>query len=126
MRSECKHLEYYDRLRVEALEYRDVSVGSMNQEMPYMDSFIKETARTTPAIILSAPGRVMVPYTSAQSWHSPAGNTKNFGHVTPHSKGFASSTRTAPPSLASLIRVTTFHSGDRFAMPVQRDFTSPW
>lgn len=47
----CKYPEYYDRLRAEALEYKDVSFGSMNQEMPYMDSFIKETARTTPAII---------------------------------------------------------------------------
>ncbi|PQE16361.1 cytochrome P450 protein [Rutstroemia sp. NJR-2017a WRK4] len=70
----CKHPEYYEKLRAEAVEYQDVSFGAANQEMPYLDSFIKETARLTPGIILSAPRTVMVPYTSPEGYHIPTGN----------------------------------------------------
>lgn len=47
----CKHPEYRERLRAEAVEYQDVSFGSSNREMPYMDSFVKETSRLSPGPI---------------------------------------------------------------------------
>ena len=47
----CKHPEYYDRLKAEGTEYKDTSFGSLNKEMPYLDSFVKETARLSPGPI---------------------------------------------------------------------------
>ncbi len=47
----CKHPEFHERLKAEAVECKDDSFGSMNQEMPYLDSFIKETARLNPGPI---------------------------------------------------------------------------
>ena len=47
----CQHLKYHERLRAEALECKDMSFSSLNQEMPYLDSFIKETARLSPGPI---------------------------------------------------------------------------
>jgi len=47
----CKHSEYRERLRIEAVECKDASFGSLNQEMPYLDSFVKETARLSPGPI---------------------------------------------------------------------------
>lgn len=47
----CKHPEHHGRLRAEALKYKDVSFGSSNSEMPYLDSFVKETARLNPGPI---------------------------------------------------------------------------
>ncbi|QSZ34439.1 hypothetical protein DSL72_006031 [Monilinia vaccinii-corymbosi] len=70
----CTHPEYHKRLRAEALQYRDASFSATNQEMPLLDSFIKETARLTPGIILSAPRTVMIPFTSAEGYHVPTGN----------------------------------------------------
>ena len=79
-----------------------MSFGSLNQEMPYFDSFVKETARLSPGPIrklaplprvgeierwvfiscanveppdeVSAPRTVMVPYTSPDGYHVPVGN----------------------------------------------------
>lgn len=70
----CKHLEHYDKLKAEAMKYEGATFGSLNQEMPYLDSFIKETARLSPGPILSAPRTVMVPYTSPDGYHVPVGN----------------------------------------------------
>ncbi|MCJ1400968.1 hypothetical protein MMC11_004179 [Xylographa trunciseda] len=79
----CKHPEYHERLRAEAMECKDTSFGALNQEMPYLDSFVKETARLSPGPIrklavlpheLSAPRTVMVPYTSPDGCLIPAGN----------------------------------------------------
>ena len=33
------------------MECKDASFGSLNQEMPYLDSFVKETARLSPGPI---------------------------------------------------------------------------
>ncbi|EFQ99667.1 hypothetical protein MGYG_02680 [Nannizzia gypsea CBS 118893] len=70
----CTHGEYTDRLRKEALECENLSFGSMNREMPYLDSFMKETSRLSPGPIVSAPRTVMVPYTMEDGCHIPAGH----------------------------------------------------
>ncbi|KAK0514351.1 hypothetical protein JMJ35_002968 [Cladonia borealis] len=44
----CEHLEYHERLRVEAVECKDASFGSLNQEIPFLDNFVNETARLSP------------------------------------------------------------------------------
>ena len=41
----CEHLEYHERLRAEAVECKDASFCSLNQEMPFLDNFVNETAR---------------------------------------------------------------------------------
>ncbi|KAM5472033.1 hypothetical protein MferCBS49748_001481 [Microsporum ferrugineum] len=46
----------------------------MNREMPYLDSFMKETSRLSPGPIVSAPRTVMVPYTMDDGCHIPAGH----------------------------------------------------
>ena len=38
----------FSTLSAEAIEYQDSSFGSLNQEIPYLDSFMKETARLSP------------------------------------------------------------------------------
>ncbi|EZF76664.1 hypothetical protein H105_02018 [Trichophyton soudanense CBS 452.61] len=70
----CRHEEYTDKLRQEALECENLSFGAMNREMPYLDSFMKETSRLSPGPIVSAPRTVMVPYTMEDGCHIPAGN----------------------------------------------------
>ncbi|KAL9638273.1 MAG: hypothetical protein Q9164_001655 [Protoblastenia rupestris] len=70
----CKHPEYRERLRLEAVEYNGTLFSSLNQEMPYLDSFLKETARLSPGPIVSAPRHAMVPYTTPGGHHIPAGN----------------------------------------------------
>ena len=40
---------------MEAVECKDASFGSLNQEMPYLDSFVKETARLSPGPIRKSP-----------------------------------------------------------------------
>lgn len=70
----CKHPESNEQLRAEAEECKDMAFGSLNEEMPYLDSFLKETARLSPGPILSAPRTVMAPYTSSDGYHVPAHN----------------------------------------------------
>ncbi|KAL6714316.1 hypothetical protein ACLMJK_007739 [Lecanora helva] len=70
----CKHPQYLERLRLEASKYRGVAFGSLNQEMPYLDSFVKETARLSPGPIVSAPRKTMTSYTTPNGHHIPAGN----------------------------------------------------
>lgn len=47
----CKHPEFQPPLLSEAEEYREVQFGSKNQEMPYLDSLLRETARLSPGPI---------------------------------------------------------------------------
>jgi hypothetical protein len=70
----CKHPEYIDTLRTEAQKMGDAPFGSRNEEMPYMDSFIKETSRLSPGPILSVPRAVMENYTLPSGGNIPAGN----------------------------------------------------
>ncbi|KAF2498144.1 cytochrome P450 [Lophium mytilinum] len=70
----CVHPEYREKLRAEATESADVSFGMKNEDMPYLDSFIKETSRLSPGLLLSAPRTVMEPYTSSDGCHIPPGN----------------------------------------------------
>lgn len=46
----CMHPEYLDKLREEALEVRNSPLNVGNHEMPYLDSFIRETARLSPSL----------------------------------------------------------------------------
>ncbi|CAG8979953.1 hypothetical protein HYALB_00013084 [Hymenoscyphus albidus] len=47
----CEHKDYHDRLREEALRYKDASFGRVNQDMPLLDFFMRETVRLSPGII---------------------------------------------------------------------------
>jgi cytochrome P450 len=47
----CKHPEYQQALIKEAKQQEDVAFGSTNKDMPYLDSFLKETARLSPGPI---------------------------------------------------------------------------
>ncbi|KAL8937601.1 MAG: hypothetical protein Q9216_004341 [Gyalolechia sp. 2 TL-2023] len=70
----CMHPEYFDQLRAEACGSRGLSFDNNNREMPYMDSFIKESARLGPGPILSVPRKVMSRYTSPDNVIVPTGN----------------------------------------------------
>ena len=70
----CMHSEYSEKLREEAAEFDGATFSAKNEDMPYLDSFIKETSRLSPGPILSAPRTVMVPYTTADGCHIPSGN----------------------------------------------------
>jgi len=47
----CMHSEYREQLRKEAMECEISAFGAKNEEMPYLDSFIKETSRLSPGPI---------------------------------------------------------------------------
>lgn len=47
----CTYPEYVDKLRAEACGSQGLSFDNNNREMPYMDSFIKESARLGPGPI---------------------------------------------------------------------------
>jgi hypothetical protein len=47
----CKHSQYHHKLKAEAVECEHRSFNSLNQEMPYLDSFVKETSRLSPGAI---------------------------------------------------------------------------
>ncbi|KAL8818902.1 MAG: hypothetical protein Q9223_002562 [Gallowayella weberi] len=70
----CKHPEYFDKLKAEAQESRGLSFENHNQEMPFMDSFIKESARLGAGPILSVPRKAMSDYTFPSGIIVPAGN----------------------------------------------------
>jgi hypothetical protein len=70
----CMHSEYSAKLREEAAEFENSTFSAKNEDMPYLDSFIKETSRLSPGPILSAPRTVMTPYTTADGCHIPSGN----------------------------------------------------
>ncbi|PVH97347.1 cytochrome P450 [Periconia macrospinosa] len=70
----CMHPEYLTKLREEALEGRNLPLNVGNHEMPYLDSFIRETARLSPSLTLSSIRSVMHSYTSSDGYHIPKGN----------------------------------------------------
>jgi hypothetical protein len=70
----CMHPEYVDKLREEAKNFDDGVFDNKNEDMPYLDSFIKETSRLSPGPILSAPRAVMHDYTTSSGAHIPSGN----------------------------------------------------
>ncbi|KAI4121335.1 MAG: hypothetical protein LQ338_006423 [Usnochroma carphineum] len=70
----CTYPEYVDKLRAEACGSQGLSFDNNNREMPYMDSFIKESARLGPGPILSVPRKAMSQYTSPDGVLVPAGN----------------------------------------------------
>ena len=47
----CKNPEYHQRLKAETVECKDASFGLLNQEVPHLDYFVKETARLSPGVI---------------------------------------------------------------------------
>ena len=47
----CKHLEYMQPLRAEILRSGGVQLNHQNNELPLLDSFLKETARLNPVTI---------------------------------------------------------------------------
>ena len=52
----CKDPEYHERLRAEAVECKGASFGSLKHEMPYLDSFVKETVRLSLRLIRKPSG----------------------------------------------------------------------
>ncbi|KAL8962960.1 MAG: hypothetical protein Q9193_000717 [Seirophora villosa] len=60
----CKYPEYIEPLTKEILATRNDSSsrGYEAHDMPLMDSFLKETARLNPTIILTMPRKVMYPF----------------------------------------------------------------
>ncbi|KAH3919011.1 hypothetical protein HBH56_027670 [Parastagonospora nodorum] len=70
----CIHPEYTAQLRAEAESFDDAAFTAKNEEMPYLDSFIKETSRLSPGPILSAPRAVMHDYTTSSGAYVPRGN----------------------------------------------------
>lgn len=51
----CKHSEYLEPLRREALQASSWECDNQNTEMPLLDSFIKETARMEPGSLSTSP-----------------------------------------------------------------------
>ncbi len=47
----CMHSEYREKLIDEAAEFQQATFGAKNDDMPYLDSFIKETSRLSPGPI---------------------------------------------------------------------------
>ena len=47
----CKHPEYLEPLRAEILRSGEVQFNHQNDELPLLDSFLKETARLNPVTI---------------------------------------------------------------------------
>lgn len=47
----CKHPEYLEPLRAEILRLGEVQFNHQNDELPLLDSFLKETARLDPVTI---------------------------------------------------------------------------
>ncbi|KAI4116607.1 MAG: hypothetical protein LQ345_003013 [Seirophora villosa] len=60
----CKHPEYIEPLTKEIVATRNDSSSSGYEahDMPLMDSFLKETARLNPTVILTMPRKVMYPF----------------------------------------------------------------
>ncbi|KAF1975826.1 cytochrome P450 [Bimuria novae-zelandiae CBS 107.79] len=70
----CSHPEYTETLREEASKHKHPPFTSLNKEMPYLDSFLKETARLSPGPIVSNPRTAMLPYTLPDGCHVTTGN----------------------------------------------------
>lgn len=95
MRNLCLYPEYIEPLLKEIREFTEKEFDNRNQEMPYLDSFLKETARlnlvTTSEImpsrynsvapliskkfiIVGIPRKVMSPFTFSDGTYVPADN----------------------------------------------------
>ncbi|KAL8830386.1 MAG: hypothetical protein Q9191_001463 [Dirinaria sp. TL-2023a] len=70
----CKHPEYIQPLRTEILRSGRVRFNHQNNELPLLDSFLKETARMNPVTIFGMPRKVMAPFTFSDGTHVPANN----------------------------------------------------
>ncbi|KAB8302139.1 hypothetical protein EYC80_005587 [Monilinia laxa] len=71
----CLHPEYVQPLRDEIIQVGEKGFESaQNNEMPYLDSFLKEVARTNPLTDVAIPRKVMSPFTFDDGTHVPIGN----------------------------------------------------
>lgn len=70
----CKHPEHLQPLREEILRSGEVLFNHQNNELPLLDSFLKETARLNPVTIFSMPRKTMAPFTFSDGTHVPANN----------------------------------------------------
>ncbi|KAL9041306.1 MAG: hypothetical protein Q9180_001364 [Flavoplaca navasiana] len=70
----CKHPEYLKPLRDENVKSGGVLFNHQNNELPLLDSFMKETARMNPVTIFGMPRKVMTPFTFSDGTHVPAKN----------------------------------------------------
>ncbi|THV54437.1 hypothetical protein BGAL_0026g00080 [Botrytis galanthina] len=71
----CLHPEYIQPLREEINRVGDKAFETVqNNEMPYLDSFLKEVARSNPMTDIAMPRKVMSPFTFDDGTHVPCGN----------------------------------------------------
>ncbi|KAI9814562.1 MAG: hypothetical protein M1827_003117 [Pycnora praestabilis] len=70
----CIHPEYIDPLREEIARKGNDEFTSQNEDMPLLDSFIKETARLNPPTIIGVPRKILSPFTFKDGTHIPTGN----------------------------------------------------
>lgn len=70
----CTYRDYLPSLRAEALENEGKPFNNTQKDLPLLDSFVKETARLSPGLILSVPRRVMSTYISPDEIVVPEGN----------------------------------------------------
>ncbi|KAL9134458.1 MAG: hypothetical protein Q9175_004360, partial [Cornicularia normoerica] len=70
----CVYPEYIAPLREEVSKVADDDFNSQNEDMPLLDSFIKETARLNPPTIIGVPRKVLSPFTFSDGVHVPSGN----------------------------------------------------
>ncbi|KAH8654976.1 cytochrome P450 [Tricladium varicosporioides] len=71
----CKHPEYLPLLLQEVtLMSPDEVHSNKKQDTPFLDSFLKETARLHPLQVGSADRKVMTPFTFSDGTHIPTGN----------------------------------------------------
>ena len=65
----CIYPQYMQKLKEEAFEYQDRPFSGNTKDMPYMDSFIKETARLSPGLICSLTPSLLLRKDSLQRNH---------------------------------------------------------
>ena len=70
-----RHPEYVEPLRKEAEQYDAADFANTDEEMPLLDSFLKETARLMPPPLFTYFRKAMVDYTFADGTFVPAGNS---------------------------------------------------
>ncbi|KAA8577096.1 hypothetical protein EYC84_007101 [Monilinia fructicola] len=71
----CLHQEYIQPLRDEISRVGEKGFETaQNNEMPYLDSFLKEVARTNPLTDVAMPRKVMSSFTFDDGTHVPIGN----------------------------------------------------
>ena len=69
-----KHPEYLDALRTEATRCGNDPHTTGNDDLPLLDSFLKEVARMHPITAFSMPHQVVSDFTFTDGTHVPAGN----------------------------------------------------